>query len=40
MNDIKSVMREFIMNKIEGDMEEIVGKYLDDKVIEDNNKTF
>ena len=40
MNDIKSIMREFIMNKIEGDMEEIVRKYLDDKVIEDNNKTF
>ena len=40
MNDIKSMMREFIMTKIESDMEEIVKKYLEDKVIEDNNKIY
>ena len=36
MNDIKGMMREFIMYKMEEDMEDIVRKYLEDKVVKDN----
>ena len=37
MNDIKGMMREFIMYKMEGDMEKVVRRYLDEKIINDDN---
>ena len=30
-------MREFIIHKIDSDMEEVVKKYLNDKIISDDN---
>ena len=36
MNDIKGMMREFIMYKMEEDMEKVI-KYLDGKIINDDN---
>ena len=37
MNDIRNIMREFIIHKIDSDMEEIVKKYLSDKIISDDS---
>jgi len=37
MNDIKGMMREFIMYKMEEDMEKVIRKYLDGKIINDDN---
>lgn len=37
MNDIKSMMREFIMYKMEEDMEKVVRNYLNDRIIRDDN---
>ena len=37
MNDIRNIMREFIIHKIDSDMEEVVKKYLNDKIISDDN---
>ena len=37
MNDIRNIMREFIIHKIDSDMEEIVKKYLNDKIISDDS---
>ena len=37
MNDIRNIMREFIIHKIDSDMEEVVKKYLSDKIISDDS---
>ena len=37
MNDIRNIMREFIIHKIDSDMEEVIKKYLNDKIISDDN---
>ena len=37
MNDIRNIMREFIIHKIDSDMEEIVKKYLSDKIVSDDS---
>ena len=37
MNDIRNIMREFIIHKIDSDMEEVVKKYLSDKIIGDDS---
>ena len=36
MNDIKGLFREWMMMKIDEDLEDMVRKYLKDKVIKDN----
>ena len=37
MNDLKAMMREFIIHQIDRDMEDVVKKYMDEKIIGDNN---
>ena len=37
MNDIRNIMREFIIHKIDSDMEDVVKKYLSDKIISDDS---
>ena len=38
MNDIKGLFREWMMMKIDEDLEDMVRKYLKDKVIKDNRE--
>ena len=37
MNDIKKVFREYVMMKMEKDFEEMLKKYVSDKILNDNN---
>ena len=37
MNDLKAMMREFIIHQIDRDMEDVVKKYMDEKILGDNN---
>lgn len=37
MNDIKKVFREYVMMKMEKDFEEMLNKYISDKILNDNN---